>query len=114
LKGQEKSKVAMTLYLYRLIPPRTKSFALDMTPDEAKVMRAHVEYWKEYTAIGKVLVFGPVADPEGAFGIAVITAEDGEDLAPLCQGDPAIRSALGFSYKLHFMPQYGLSSKVSG
>jgi hypothetical protein len=103
----------MTLFLYRLFTPRPMTFASDMTTAEANAMREHVGYWHGHAATGKALVFGPVADPEGMFGLAVIVAEDGEDIEPLCKDDPAIKSGLGFSYKLHLMPQYGLSSRVS-
>jgi uncharacterized protein YciI len=102
----------MSLSLYRLMPPRP-TFPSDMTPDEAQVMHEHALYWRQFAASGKVLVVGPVADPEGAFGIAIIVGEEGEDLGPLCKADPAIKSGLGFSYKLHLMPKFILSSKVS-
>ena len=102
----------MTLSLYRLIPPRA-TFSSDMTPDEARVMDEHALYWRRFAENGKVLVVGPVADPEGAFGIAIIVGEESEDLNPLCKADPAIKSGLGFSYKLHVMPKFILSSKVS-
>jgi hypothetical protein len=104
--------ITMTLSLYRLIPSRP-TFASDMTLEEAKVMHEHGLYWGQLAASGKVLVVGPVADPEGTFGIAIIVGEDGEDLNPLCQADPAIKSGLGFSYKLHLMPKFILSSKIS-
>ena len=103
----------MILYFYRLFPPRPRTFASDMTPDEAKVMREHGEYWQQQVATGKVLVVGPVADPEGAFGVAVIMAEEEEDVDPLCKDDPAIKSGLGFCYKLHVMPEHIVSPKMS-
>jgi len=84
-----------------------------MTPDEAKVMREHGGYWRQHVDAGKVLVVGPVADPEGAFGIAVIIAEEGEDVDVLCKDDPAIKSGLGFRYKLHVMPKHIVSPKIS-
>jgi uncharacterized protein YciI len=99
----------MKLYLYRMIPPRPTTFAIDMTRDEAQTMQSHANYWKELASKGRVLVFGPVADPEGIFGIAVIVAADGEEVVPFCTEDPAIKSGLGFTYKLHPMPQFGLS-----
>ena len=102
----------MTLSLYRLISPRP-TFPSDMTPDEAQVMHEHALYWRQFAANGKVLVVGPVADPEGAFGVAIIVGEAGEDLNPVCKADPAVKSGLGFSYKLHRMPKFILSSKVS-
>jgi uncharacterized protein YciI len=85
-----------------------------MTPDEAKAMQEHGAYWQQHLARGRVLVVGPVADPEGAFGIAVIVAEEGEDVNPLCKDDPAIKSGLGFRYKLHVMPKHIVSPKIGG
>ena len=103
----------MPLYFYRLLPPRPQSFASAMTANEAKVMQEHSMYWRQHAATGKVLVVGPVADPEGTFGIAVIAAEEGEDVDPLCKNDRAIKSALGFRYKLHVMPKHLVSPKIS-
>ena len=103
----------MTLYLYRLIPPRPTTFVSDMTPTEATIMHAHVRYWQEQAAKRKVLVFGPVADPEGLFGIAVLAAEVGEDIGRLCKADPAIASAAGFTYKLHLMPQAVVAPQIT-
>jgi uncharacterized protein len=100
------------LYLYRLFPPRPRTFASDMTSDEAKAMKEHGAYWQQHVVTGKVLVVGPVADPEGAFGIAVIIAEEGEDVDPLCKDDPAIKSGLGFHYALHRMPKHIVSPKI--
>jgi uncharacterized protein YciI len=102
----------MTLYLYRLLPPRPRSFATDMNPEEAKILGEHVAYWQQHVATGKVLVMGPVADPEGAFGMGVIIAEEGEAVDPLCKEDPAVKSGLGFCYKLHVMPNYIVSPKI--
>jgi len=102
----------VNLHLYRLIPPRAATFASDMTAGEARVMQEHVKYWQEQAANGRVLVFGPVADPEAAFGIAVIVSQNGEDLTPLCNDDPANQSGLGFHYKLHPLPRYVLGPRV--
>jgi len=110
--GQLVKEVTMTLYLYRLFPPRPRTFAADMTPAEMKVMQEHANYWQQHVASGKVLVVGPVADPEGTFGMAVIGAEEGEDVEPFCKDDPAIKSGLGFSYKLNVMPKHIVSPKI--
>ena len=102
----------MNLYLYRLIPPRPTTFASTMTPQEAAVLREHVEYWGKRAAEGRVLVFGPVADPDGAFGIAVIVAEEGVDPSCVYEKDPAITANSGFSFKIHLMPRFALGSVV--
>jgi hypothetical protein len=46
-----------------------------------------------------VLVFGPVADPEGPWGLGVVKAESEEEVKTFEAGDPAIQSGRGFSYK---------------
>jgi hypothetical protein len=51
------------------------------------------------------VVFGPVADPAGAYGIAVWELPDDADLAAICAADPVIKSGLGFRYEIHPMPR---------
>ena len=55
-----------TLYLFRLIPPRA-DFAQTMTDAEQQAMAKHMAYWQELLAAGRVVVYGPVADPEGVW-----------------------------------------------
>jgi len=56
-------------------------------------------------AKGMVLAFGPVADPKGAYGIAVVQLENGADTLPLADNDPVIKANAGFSFEIHPMPQ---------
>ena len=58
-------------FFLKLIPPRA-TFTLDMTNEERLVMQHHVSYWKPYVDSGVVLVLGPVLDPKGGYGIAVV------------------------------------------
>jgi len=74
-------------YVCRLIPPRP-SFVQDMTAEEAGVMQAHVAYWTELLRTGNVIVFGPVADPKGSWGLGVIRASDDDHLSQITQADP--------------------------
>ena len=46
----------------------------DMTSDEALLMRAHREYWTPRVEAGVVVAMGPVADPAGGYGVAIIEA----------------------------------------
>ena len=57
----------------KLVPPR-KAFAVDMTAQEASVMRAHVDYWLPQSMPGIVIAMGPVADPAGDWGVAIVNA----------------------------------------
>ncbi|HVT14400.1 MAG TPA: YciI family protein [Fimbriimonadaceae bacterium] len=100
----------MNLFLYRLIPPRPQTFAFDMTDEERLAMMKHVQYWTEQAKANKVLVFGPVADPEGTFGVAVLALDDADDPETLCKHDPTIEANLGFTYKLHPMPKFGIAA----
>lgn len=75
-------------FFLKLNPPRA-SFTIDMTNEEKLVMQHHVNYWKPYVDNGVVLVLGPVFDPKGGFGIAVIGVEDEMQLETLIANDPA-------------------------
>ena len=88
-----------TFYLCRLLPPR-ESFAYDMTPEEASVMQEHVAYWTSHLQAGNAIVFGPVADPNGPWGLGVVRAKDSEQIRALEENDPAIRSGKGFRYEV--------------
>ena len=51
----------------RLVPPRP-GFAPDMTADERAAMQRLVACWTALPERGIALVFGPAADPAGAWG----------------------------------------------
>ena len=82
----------MPHYLCKLRPPRT-TFISDMTPEEAKLMRAHREYWTPRVETGVVIAMGPVADPAGGYGVAIIEAASDAALEAMQEGDPVIRLA---------------------
>jgi uncharacterized protein YndB with AHSA1/START domain len=84
-------------WFVKLKAPRL-SFAFDMTPEEAAVMQAHSAYWRAKLATGEVIVFGPVADPAGPFGLGIVRASD-TALKAFQDNDPAILSGRGFSYE---------------
>lgn len=65
------------------------TFHLDMTQAEQAIMANHVAYWTARADEGKAVVFGPVADPQGFFGIAICNVEDDEAMRRLLDGDPA-------------------------
>jgi len=88
-------------FLCKLIPPRP-TFAQDMTDAEAKLMQQHVAYWKGLMDRGLVIVFGPVADPRGAYGVAILELEE-EDANALGMNDPTIKANVGFHFEVHPM-----------
>jgi len=75
-------------YFLKLNPPRP-TFTFDMTEEERKIMQKHVAYWAPYMKDGTVVVLGPVMDPKGAYGIAVVRVDDVEQLKLLIDNDPA-------------------------
>jgi uncharacterized protein YciI len=82
-------------YVFRLIPPRP-DFASTMSEDERGVMDAHFAYWGELLARGQVIAIGPVADPNGPYGIGIVLAPDMTGAEVIRDGDPAMRSPFGF------------------
>jgi uncharacterized protein YciI len=91
-------------YLLRLIPPRP-TFPQDMTDAERQVMMQHVAYWTKQMGEGRVIVFGPVADPAGAWGVGIVQVKDEAAVHALRDGDPAVVSGIGFRYEVLPMPR---------
>ena len=82
----------MPHFLCRLTPPRP-SFLADMTDEERALMAAHSQYWRPYVEVGRVAAIGAVADPAGAWGVAIIEAGDRQEIEALQARDPVVLSA---------------------
>jgi uncharacterized protein len=85
-------------FVNRLLSPRA-TFPMDMSDAEREVMGAHVQYWTRHMAEGRVLVFGPVLDPKGVWGLGVMKVRDEAEMKALLAGDPVIVANVGFSYE---------------
>ena len=94
----------MYYFFCRLNPPRP-TFAQDMSPEERELMQRHAMYWKALMDQGKVIVFGPVADPHGGWGAAVLQLEHPDEASRHTSGDPVIVAGRGFSYEVLPMPR---------
>ena len=79
----------MMLFLFKLLPPRA-DFAQTMTDDEQEAMADHMTYWQQLMADGKVLVYGPVADPEGVWGMGVMRVADRAEALEIGERDPSV------------------------
>lgn len=79
----------MATFVLRLIAPRT-TFALDMTEDERAIMGRHAAHWKPYLDRGEMVVFGPVLNDTGSFGLAVVETEDEDALRAFVAQDPVV------------------------
>jgi uncharacterized protein len=80
-------------FFLKLIPPRP-TFATDMTPEEGAVMQKHAAYWAEMFKTGKVLIIGPVLDPKGARGMAVLETDSLAEAQQMADNDPSVKSGL--------------------
>ena len=60
-----------------------------MSDEERAVMTRHVAYWTERAREGIAVVFGPVLDPAGAFGVGIYRAADEATMRQLMEADPA-------------------------
>jgi uncharacterized protein YciI len=81
----------MSAFIFRLNAPRP-TFALDMTDQEREIMGHHADYWQPFIDSGQMVVFGPVLDGTGSWGLGVVEAEDEDELRAFAARDPAVTS----------------------
>ena len=89
-------------YVYRLIPPRP-TFPDDMTDEERAIMARHAEFWSSLVERADVVVYGPVVDSTGSWGLAVIRADSLDDVRALAHADPAVSSGMA-TFDIGAMP----------
>ncbi|HSZ32617.1 MAG TPA: YciI family protein [Puia sp.] len=75
-------------FALKLIPPRA-TFGQDMTQDERNIMIQHSAFWKSFMNEGSVVVFGPVLDPNGVYGLGIICVDNEEQVKDFISKDPA-------------------------
>jgi uncharacterized protein YciI len=83
----------MSYFLYRFTP--RPDFVATMSDAEAAVMHEHVAYWQTLADKGTAIVVGPVADPAGAWGMAVAEADSLADAEAIHAADPIAAADLG-------------------
>ena len=83
----------MSLFFFRLSPPRA-DFAQTMTPSEQEAMAAHQLYWQQLLVDGRAVVYGPVADPEGVWGLGVLRAADRAEVLAIGANDPSVTAGV--------------------
>lgn len=93
----------MAYFLLRLSPPRP-SFPFDATETEKALFADHSDYWLGKADRGEAIAVGPVFDPAGTWGLALVEAEDDAAARSLADADPVIRADAGFAYTLAPVP----------
>ena len=76
-------------FVFRLIPRRA-SFALDMSEEEREIMGRHAAHWQPLIDSGQMVVFGPMLDETGSWGLGIAEADDEAELRALAASDPAV------------------------
>lgn len=84
----------MTTFVLRLKGPRP-NFALDMSDEERELMGRHAGYWQPWIEDGRMVVFGPVLDSTGSWGLAVVEADSEESLRSFAASDPVVLAGVG-------------------
>src|SRR5262249_12597916 len=84
----------MATFVFRLKAPRP-TFALDMTEEEREIMARHAAYWQPLVEAGRMVVFGPVLDSTGSWGLGVVEADDEDEIRSFAAGDPVVTTGTG-------------------
>ena len=92
----------MPHFFLKLVAPRP-TFANDMNDREKAMMQEHFLYWKGHQEEGDVLVFGPVLDPKGPYGMGIVSAADEAGVRAFAAGDPAMKANVGFACEIYPM-----------
>lgn len=53
-------------------------------------MGHHAAYWRPYIDSGQMMIFGPVLDDTGSWGLGVLESEDEEELRAFAAEDPVV------------------------
>jgi uncharacterized protein YciI len=61
-----------------------------MTNEEREIMGRHAAHWQPLIDSGQMVVFGPILDGTGSWGLGVVEAEDEDELRALADRDPVV------------------------
>jgi uncharacterized protein len=75
---------------------------MDITPEEKLLMQEHVRYTRQSFDAGKILIYGPVMAPGGAFGMAVFEVADEAEVRRVLESDPTVLAGLN-KFEIHPM-----------
>ena len=95
-------------FYFKLIPPRP-TFPQDITPEERALMAEHSAYFQQQFSAGKVLLYGPVMAPEGAFGLGIMEVADEAEARQIGENDPSVRGGLN---RFEFYPMMVAASRA--
>jgi uncharacterized protein len=83
----------VSFFLYKFVP--RPNFRETMTDAEKAVMHEHVAYWQTLADKRIAVVFGPVADPGGGWGVAIVEVDTEHEADVIRAQDPVVINELG-------------------
>jgi uncharacterized protein len=84
----------MAYFVLKFVPHRP-DFPADLSEAESAVMNEHFAYWRQRLQERVAVVYGPVGDPAGVWGLAVVEADTLADAQTLRDRDPVVAGGLG-------------------
>jgi uncharacterized protein len=84
----------MSIFVFRLKAPRP-TFALDMSEGEREIMARHAAHWQPWIESGQMVIFGPVLDTSGSWGLGVVEADDEDELRAFAGNYPVVTTGTG-------------------
>jgi uncharacterized protein YciI len=66
-----------------------------MSEEEREVMARHAAHWQPYIDAGRMVVFGPILDSTGSWGLAVVEGDDEHQLRSFAENDPVVTTGTG-------------------
>jgi uncharacterized protein len=84
----------VSFFVFRFVPHKP-DLPTSMTEAEAATMAEHAAYWQALADRGTAVVFGPVADPAHAWGVAVVEVATEADAHAIRAADPVVLADLG-------------------
>jgi uncharacterized protein YciI len=93
----------MGYFHLKLVSPRP-TFPFDASEQERAAMAEHVGYWRRLAEEKLAVAVGPVFDPKGPWGMAVVETENEAEAEALAAADPIITASLGFRYDVAPIP----------
>ena len=72
-------------------------------------MKDHSAYFEQEFAAGRLLLYGPVMAPEGAFGLGILEVENEDEARQFGEGDPSVRAGLN---RWEFCPMQVVASRA--
>jgi uncharacterized protein len=61
-----------------------------MSDEEREIMGRHAAYWQPFTDSGHMVIFGPVLDASGSWGLGVVEADHEDELRAFAEVDTAV------------------------